>query len=260
MQVIDVDCVNTKTKENVCYYENDSILVSYYFWAEKGIMSFTIYNKLSIPIYVDWKKSALISNSTKLNYWEDEEFTNTKTTYTSNSFTFSEDFFKPIITLPNHGGVTTYGEVFNLSLGTTVGESYSNSTKSKPERVTFIPPKSNFFKPTMHLTDFSFVEYNKKNFSEEIVPSSLNDKKTTKIMVAQLTGKNIFLSFRNFLTLSTNENFTNEFYVDNEFKVKTVTMMKENQFRGKYDRQQNADEFPYRKSSSYYYVYPYGIF
>ena len=40
---------------------------------------------------------------------------------------FSEDFFKPIITLPNHGGVTTYGEIFNLSLGTTVGESYQSN-------------------------------------------------------------------------------------------------------------------------------------
>lgn len=127
--------------------------------------------------------------------------------------------------MPNHGGVTTYGEIFNIGLGTTIGESYSNSTKLKPERITFIPPKSIFFKPTMHLSDFEFVEYKKEKFSKRTVASSINEKKTTKIMVAQLTGKDVFLTFRNFLTLSTKENFDSEFYVDNEFKVKTVTMI-----------------------------------
>ena len=44
-------------------------------------MTFTIFNKLDIPIYIDWKKSSYIDNSVKLNYWVDEEMKKTLESY-----------------------------------------------------------------------------------------------------------------------------------------------------------------------------------
>ena len=197
------------------------------------------------------EKSSFISNSVKLDYWVDEEYTNTVGYY--KGFTFSEDFFKPVITIPQSGKVVTYGEVFNV--GSNITSINAISTKSKAERITFIPPKSSIFKHTLHLSDYTHIKYREDVFDEKVVPASYADGKTTKVRVAELEGNNVFLKFRNFLTLSTSENFTNEFYVDNAFNVKTITMMKTNQFRGKYTMQ-NDYEYPYRKASNFYYEYP----
>jgi hypothetical protein len=57
-------------------FENDSIEINYSFWADKGIMSFSLTNRLPIPIYIDWKKSNFISNNDKFNYWDGEERSN----------------------------------------------------------------------------------------------------------------------------------------------------------------------------------------
>ena len=57
-------------------YENDSVKITYHFWDENGRMQFDIYNKLSFPLYVDWKISAYIPNDKMVSYWRDE--TNTE--------------------------------------------------------------------------------------------------------------------------------------------------------------------------------------
>ena len=57
-------------------YENDSVKITYRFWNEGGRMEYDVYNKLSIPLYVDWKTSAFIPNDKMVSYWRDE--TNTE--------------------------------------------------------------------------------------------------------------------------------------------------------------------------------------
>lgn len=53
-------------------FENDTLKITYRFWAQKGRMEYDIYNKLSTPIYVDWKTSAFIPNDKMISYWQDE--------------------------------------------------------------------------------------------------------------------------------------------------------------------------------------------
>jgi hypothetical protein len=259
MQVVSVEGVNAKLKNDTYYFENDTVLVSYYFWAERGVMSFTIYNKLNVPLYIDWKKSSLISNSSKINYWEDEEYTNSRTNYQASNYSFMEGLFRPLITLPGTGSAASYGQIFNAGIGVTVGESYTNSTKTRPERITFLPPRSNFFRTTKHLTDFTYVAYNPGNFVEQTVPASYKAGKQSKILVAELKGQNVFLTFRNFLAISTSENFASEFYVDNEFKVKTVTLMKADQYSGKLNTTTGEWELPYRRATNFFYDYPFRV-
>ena len=55
---------STSNKDNT--FENDTLKIIYSFWSEGGVFSFSVYNKLSIPLYIDWKKSSFIKNSDKL--------------------------------------------------------------------------------------------------------------------------------------------------------------------------------------------------
>lgn len=58
VQVINVANTNLK-KDNYLVYENDSIKITYDLWYHHGLVSFVIYNKLDIPLYIDWKKEFL---------------------------------------------------------------------------------------------------------------------------------------------------------------------------------------------------------
>jgi hypothetical protein len=40
-----------KVQDGQIYFENDTIKINYFFWAEDGVMGFSIFNKLSKPIY-----------------------------------------------------------------------------------------------------------------------------------------------------------------------------------------------------------------
>ena len=77
VQVFETKTANTKIEDEHYTFENDSIKIIYNFWKNKGLLSFSIYNKLNKPVYVDWKKSSYINNSIKRNYWEDTESTKT---------------------------------------------------------------------------------------------------------------------------------------------------------------------------------------
>ena len=81
IQVYDTATTNTKLENDYWVFENDSIKLTYDFWRERGIMSFSLYNKEDKPIYVDWKNSSFIHNSNKLNYWVDEEFSSLESYY-----------------------------------------------------------------------------------------------------------------------------------------------------------------------------------
>lgn len=48
--------------------ENDTVTISYDFSGKEGPINVTVYNKLSIPLYVDWAKSALIVGNTRKSY------------------------------------------------------------------------------------------------------------------------------------------------------------------------------------------------
>jgi hypothetical protein len=63
------------SKEAKYVFENDTIQIAYDLWYPRGSMHFSIYNKLNIPIFIDWKNSALIINGNTINYWKDRTST-----------------------------------------------------------------------------------------------------------------------------------------------------------------------------------------
>lgn len=90
--------------------QNDTLIISYDFWCPRGVMAFSITNKLNVPIYVDWRKSSLILNSKKLDYWIDTETKGTAGVY--GTYLFNTPGF------------------------------LSTSVVIRPERITFIPPNA----------------------------------------------------------------------------------------------------------------------
>src|SRR5437868_5733707 len=66
-----VSSENVPLKNSVFVFENDTIKITYHFWADNGIMNFNIYNKINEPIYFDWKNSAFIPNDQMVSYWQD---------------------------------------------------------------------------------------------------------------------------------------------------------------------------------------------
>jgi len=59
------------TKDSVYVYENDTIRITYDFWQPKNQMKLSIYNKLSTPLFIDWKNSSFIVNDNAHPYWQD---------------------------------------------------------------------------------------------------------------------------------------------------------------------------------------------
>ena len=86
---------NTKSNDSLFVFENDTIRITYHLWQNRGRMHFAIYNKLDVPIFLDWKNSSFIMNDVPKQYWEDE--TKTKSRNRITSF----DYIYPLIILQN---------------------------------------------------------------------------------------------------------------------------------------------------------------
>jgi hypothetical protein len=130
-------------QNNNWVYENDSIKVTYSFWANKGVMSFEVYNKLDKPIYIDWKNSSFIYNGNKLNYWVDEQ----KSSFAS-----------------YYGGYYYNGPSIRSS--SSIGIQTTSGSTVKPERITFLPPKSNFDRTQFYLLPIAYYNINPKKVNK----------------------------------------------------------------------------------------------
>lgn len=199
-------------------FENEDLRVTYDFWGEHGLMYFTIYNKSQKPVYIDWKKSVFIHNHWKNDYWVEK--------------TSSES-----ITVP-------------------IGDEESRSFKSvmstvTAERITFLPPDCYASVPmTFEILDHLHRKQQLKTFKENKIVEISDDlrwdenskreaiqkpngKGTVKAYTLNYTKENSPYRFRNFLTYSTDEKFTTEKRIDNEFYVSRFVQMGAWKFFGK---------------------------
>lgn len=201
-------------------FENDVVTITYSFWKERGVLSYTLYNKLDKPIYIDWKKSSLVRNSQKLDYWNDETITNSKgrTVYNSGLY---------------------FGYYDLLTLSNTLTESKS----VKPERITFIAPRSAITRSKFVLYDLPYRDMKKLSSTRNIKES--NSNKTYDVRYIEYNQQNTPLSFRNYLTFSSTENFEREAVIDNEFYISSIMKINSNVFmsRNEYNKQTKKYEY-----------------
>lgn len=193
------------TTDTYFVYENEVVIIKYSFWRERGVLSYTLYNKMDKPIYIDWKKSSLIRNGQKLDYWNDETFTKSKSNSAFNSGLY-------------------FGYYDLLTLSTTITESKS----VKPERITFIAPRSAITRSKFVLYDLPYVDMKKPTNSRSIKESK-NDK-VYDVKYVGYTKENTPLLFRNYITFSATENFEREASIDNEFYISAILKIKDADF------------------------------
>lgn len=139
------------TKSNNSWvFENDTLKIVYDFYDSYGKMNFLIYNKLSSPIYIDWKNSSFIYNGNKFNYWVDQ----TKS--------------------------SSQGIIAPISSSVPFAITKSKQKIEKLERITFIPPNSGFSSSELNM------EYN----LQRVGVLKLNTSNAHKISMPNLWRKN----------------------------------------------------------------------
>jgi hypothetical protein len=251
IQLVETESVGKDpvSKNGVC--ENEDIKISYDMWSEDGITYFSIYNKTDKPVYVDWKRSVFIYNDWKNDYWVEKSTT--------------EAYLVP----SGSGKSITY----ERKQSTVVAERY-----------TFVPPHTYVSVPMTYVIMNNGLQVNTEisgsGKTRILITQSLkNDKTAIKTKIQSSTGKgqvkayektftkeNSGNRFRNFLTYSFSENFSDEKYIENEFYVNKITEMKLKNFNGKYKnakvtsktggKKEKAKvkiyESPYRNNTSFY--------
>jgi hypothetical protein len=254
IQIFETKSTNVKKSNDQFVFENDSISIVYSFWYEKGLMLFSIENKTSKPIYIDWKKSSYIDNQVKLNYWNDESTTTTSSVTSTSHY----DYYESGTTLtPNQFILSEY-----LETGKSESTSLAISKTKKPERITFVPPRSITTRTGFFVYPIKYFKFGKSPKYVE-VESQKKAGKTIKVYEKQFGYENSPLACRNFLTFSFSEDFKEEFYVDNDFYISKVQEMELWEFQEyKYDETgkrfiRDSNGYPklfsrYRKESSFY--------
>lgn len=220
-------------KNDYFVFENDTVKITYQFWANRGILSFELLNKLDKPIYIDWKNSSYIFNDVKMNYWTDEELTKTVSTYSGLSYS------GPLI-LPDFAVHTGIQE--------------SNSVTVKPERITFIPPKSKIYKSSFYISSYLNYSIDSSKANVSIVSRRDNPKKKTKVFEENFTLINSPMVFRNYISIMFSESskdFDEESkkykFIDNQFYVSSVVQEDIRHFWGKPTGTNSNGYFSYEK-------------
>ncbi len=102
------------------------------------------------------------------------------------------------------------------------------SQSVKPERITFLAPKSSitriqynlFFLPPNAIGKSALKSTLKNPYTKTIVP----------VKYEEFTNQTTPFTFRNFVTISTTESFNKEIYIDNEFFLYRIYKVKRNYF------------------------------
>ena len=209
-------------------FENDTVKITYKFWAERGVFYFDIFNKLSVPLYIDWKKSSMIRNKNKFNYYEDVERKKMSMFY--KNFTVSPKNWTSVLNPKYEDQIKKCGADYWVN--EKGSEAYLTPTKAIPERITFIAPSSTYtnYQYTYNITQAEGTELKLDTYFEEVTMQDYDGPVKTRIYKAKYTPEESVLDFRNFLTLSTSEKFDSEFYVDNGFFISSILEMDNVQF------------------------------
>ena len=195
-------------KDNEYVFDNDTVRITYRFWANHGKFEFSVQNKLNVPIYIDWKKSNLIYNGKPNIYWVEE-------------------------TVVKSSSVTS-GVGFRGAYGVAYGEAVSvgESIARPKERITFLPPASTIERNEYSIEGASYYLMD-LTIEPNFVPNESNPKKMTNVFTQKFGDNSSPIQMTNFLTFSTKENFENEWFVKNNFYLGEISEMELNHFRGK---------------------------
>jgi len=167
--------------------ENDSTTIAYSFDGQNGPIHIRLSNKSDKPLYVDWRKSALITNGQSVSLWKDEAKINANATE-----------YK---VLPEN-------EIINST-------SSIDGSIVRKDKVTFIPPHSSILVNSYALQSKFFTNPDRK--SERVMLSTTEGNVNARKF--SFSKEDSPLNFRIFLSISGDESFKNPVQFDNSFWV-----------------------------------------
>lgn len=173
-------------------FESDSLTIRYSFWDEDGVLGFSVYNHMSRPVYIDWKRSSFIQNGQKLDYWQE-------TTVSSSS--------------------AIYSSVLRSGLfgrGVNTGIVVTNGKEMKIERYTFIPPQSKYIRKQFSLNGEERIEV---DFDQRMECRVKGRDKRVRLQSRSFSRADTPLEFRNYIAFTRSEGDDVEFYLDHAFHV-----------------------------------------
>ncbi len=208
VQVVTLHSDAVSLKDNKFVYDTDSLRITYNFQGANGVIRMNIYNKLSVPLYIDWKRSAFIKGKEKFDYWVDEAY------------------FQGV-----YGGVTATDLRPSLNRYNQFLYSYNRGffegALRKEEQISFIPPKTEISQSRFRVAPGKGWSLPSAQGTVEEVDVILSgsDSKKKELVRYTFSNQNTPLSFRNFLTLSTDAQFRTEFHIDTPFYASQVENM-----------------------------------
>jgi len=185
-----------KNDKNEFIFENDTMKLVYNFHGEGGPMNLTVYNKTSQPLYVDWKKSALIEGNQPTSLFNrNVQISGTSTT--SNNY-------------PRTRLTPRSSSVVNLSF-------------DLPEGMDFIPPGTHINKELATLVATAeplkgTVAENSKQ-EKQVGPDGMTVIKWKRASFEEGQSP---LTFKSYLTFVLGQNASLEFSIQHSFYVKEV--------------------------------------
>ena len=204
-----------KNEKKEFLWENDTTKISYQFSGEGGLMTIAFFNKTSQPLYVNWKKSALINEGKTVSLYN-----------------------KTVIVT---GAVET--DIYRINRNQTIGSSFFLASFDLPEGIDFIPPMSGLNKSLINLQDLSLVM---APLPQELPQKKIKSKEGAIIKVRDIQYENNKspLKFKIYLTLATGQSPGGEFSVQHSFYANEVLQTGE-----------FPDLFPlYRSNGSQFYI------
>jgi hypothetical protein len=210
--------------------DNDTLTLTYDFSSSRGLMNITLVNKLKQPLYIDWKRSSFIIGQNKMDYWHDVSDVNLSgTSYSS--------------------GLYRRYSVNNLS-----------GTITKADPVGFIPPNTKIEKKDFVVfPEGNLILRGQPNITHQ--KSNANPSKKQPIIVSTFnySEEKSPLTFRNYLTLSTDKDFKNEFHIDTQFWASDVQVLPKAEIVSQQVLKDDNTYFvpaPFRKPDGFYITLP----
>lgn len=198
--------------------ENDSIRLRYNFSGQNAPVSLAVENKLAKPMYIDWKRSALIVNSHAISYAQGS---------LSVSGSTSTSISTPLIGRRGPGDVSSSA---NFS-----------STLDLPADMQFIPPATQVNRSPLGVTN-SF-HYSSLVTDFKPVKVSFETGYTGKVGQAYFTESNTPLRFTSYLTLYVEGEMGKPVILQHDFYVSGIMMTTRAPYNFKFINDQQGNCF-----------------
>ncbi|RFM28433.1 hypothetical protein DXN05_06375 [Deminuibacter soli] len=118
-----------KANDSSFVFENDSLKITYSFAGNHAPVAVTVFNKADYPLYIDWQRSALVTNDSAMSYVPDAA----------------------------RFGASYYGNSYNLNRDLSVNYANMNGSMELPKNTEFIPPHAFIKRTTLELAQEFFT-------------------------------------------------------------------------------------------------------